>query len=402
MIALSDAAKRAPMIQLPQTPNLDVRQAPRHVESILEWAMANLDRLAIGGLIAAGIVGVMLVMRWIGHRILADDPEVLGWKGVIGRVFAKTTVLFMVAAAIDIVCSYAAIPARLAHLADIFFLVAAAFQIAIWAREIIIGMIRSRVGEDPGASTLGNAMSLIRVLVSVAVFAIAIIVILDNLGVNVTALVAGLGIGGIAIGLAAQGIFSDLFAALSILFDKPFRVGDTITYQGKEGPVTGTVRKIGLKSTRILSLSGELRIIGNTQLLAQEVTNFAGRQMFRFHLIVGVIYQTDPDVLAGIPRLMEAEVDKAGHRFVRAAFRTFGPSSIDFDFLFEVDSGEPLEAHAAQEQIALGLLRTFRERGIEFAYPTQTTFTAAPDGTMVMPYPQVMPVVQREAATKSG
>ena len=116
------------------------------------------------------------------------------------------------------------------------------------------------------------------------------------------------------------------------------------------------------------------------------MTNFAGRQMFRFRLIVGVVYQTDPAVLAEIPKLMEAEVEKAGHRFVRAAFRTFGPSSIDFDFLFEVDFGEPLEAHAAQEQVAFGLLRAFRERGIEFAYPTQTTFTAAPDGTLVMPY----------------
>ena len=135
------------MIKLPQA-RLDVREAPRHVESIFEWALANLDRLAIGGLVAAGIVGVMLVMRWIGHRILEGDPEVLGWKGIIGRVFAKTTILFMVAAAIDIVASYAVIPAKLSHLADMFFTVAAAFQAAIWAREIIIGVIRGRVGED--------------------------------------------------------------------------------------------------------------------------------------------------------------------------------------------------------------------------------------------------------------
>ena len=226
------------MIKLPQA-RLDVREAPRHVESVFEWALANLDRLAIGALIAAGIVGAMLVMRWIGHRILADDPEIQGWKGIIGRVLAKTTVLFMVAAAIDIVCSYAAIPAKLSHLADILFLVAATIQAASWAREIIIGVIRGRVGEDPGASTLGNAMSLIRVLVSVAVFAIAIIVILDNLGVNVTALVAGLGIGGIAIGLAAQGIFSDLFAALAIVFD---RTRPMIPFQRSDSGSFATIR----------------------------------------------------------------------------------------------------------------------------------------------------------------
>jgi len=278
-------------------------------------------------------------------------------------------------------------PADVARTAAFLFTVAAALQVAIWARALILGMVALRAGDHEGdANGLASAMSIIKLLVSIAVFAIAAIVILDNLGANVTGLVAGLGIGGIAIGLAAQGIFSDLFAALSIIFDKPFRVGDVITYQGKEGPITGTVKQIGLKSTRVLALSGELRIIGNTQLLAQEVTNFTGRQLFRFSLVVGVVYQTDPDVLAEIPRLMEAEAEKAGHRFVRAAFRTFSPSSIDFDFLFEVDSGDPVEAHAAQEQVAFGLIRTFRERGIEFAYPTQTTFTAAPDGTLVMPY----------------
>ncbi len=193
----------------------------------------------------------MLAMRWIGHRLLAKEPEMWGWRGIIGRVLAKTSIFFMVAAAIDIVVSYAAIPTKLAHLADIFFIIAASLQVAIWAREIIVGVIRSRVGDDPGASTLGNAMALVRVLVNVVVFAIALVVILDNLGVNVTALVAGLGIGGIAIGLAAQGIFSDLFAALSIVFDKPFRRGDTIRYGTGTDVTVGTVERIGLKTTRL-------------------------------------------------------------------------------------------------------------------------------------------------------
>ncbi|RJT23280.1 hypothetical protein D5I55_10705 [Chakrabartia godavariana] len=140
---------------------------------------------------------------------------------------------------------------------------------------------RATSGGDDDVN-ISSALGIIRLLVSFAVFAIATVLILDNLGVNVSGLVAGLGIGGIAIGLAAQGIFSDLFAALSIIFDKPFRVGDTITYSGKEGMVTGTVEEIGLKSTRIRAITGELRIIGNTSLLAQEVTNYAGRSLYRF------------------------------------------------------------------------------------------------------------------------
>ena len=365
--------------------------------SVLAWTAQNASDIALALAVAAGIVVLLYGVRALVLRACKQLGPNHAFAEVFLNVVRKTRLWFLVALAAELVQGYLHPPQDVAKTVGFLFTVAAALQVAIWARSLILGMIALRTSDHEGdASGLASAMSIIRLLVSIAVFAIAAIVILDNLGANVTGLVAGLGIGGIAIGLAAQGIFSDLFAALSILFDKPFRIGDVITYQGKEGPVTGTVRKIGLKSTRILSLSGELRIIGNTQLLAQEVTNYTGRQMFRFHLVVGVIYQTDPAVLAEIPGLMEAAAERAGHRFVRAAFRTFGPSSIDFDFLFEVDSGDPLEAHAAQERVAFGLLGLFRERGVEFAYPTQTTFTAAPDGTMIMPYPQVMPVVQKE------
>ena len=382
MIALADAAKSAPMIKLPN-PRIDVREAPRHVESILEWSLANLDRLAIGGAIAAAIVGVMLVMRWVGHRILEGDHEVLGWKGIIGRVFAKTTVFFMVAAAIDIVASYADIPPKLAHLADILFTVAAALQAAIWAREIIIGVIRGRVGEDPGASTLGNAMSLIRVLVSVAVFAIAIIVILDNLGVNVTALVAGLGIGGIAIGLAAQGIFSDLFAALAIVFDRPFRRGDTVTY----GTTTGTVERIGLKTTRLRGRTGEQVIMANTKLLEQEVRNLGDGKVRRIFLPFGLTYQTPPETLERLAEIVvEAVEPLKTAKLVRCVPIQFGPSTIDCELVYDDRTINPDKLAEHKADVIIGVMRIFAREKIQFAYPTQTTFTAAPDGKLVMPW----------------
>ena len=337
----------------------------------------------MGGLVAAGIVGVMLVMRWIGHRILEGDPEVLGWKGIIGRVFAKTTILFMVAAAIDIVASYAVIPAKLSHLADMFFTVAAAFQAAIWAREIIIGVIRGRVGEDPGASTLGNAMSLIRVLVSVAVFAIAIIVILDNLGVNVTALVAGLGIGGIAIGLAAQGIFSDLFAALAIVFDRPFRRGDTVTY----GTTTGTVERIGLKTTRLRGRTGEQVIMANTKLLEQEVRNLGDGKVRRVFLPFSLTYQTPPETIARLAEIVVEAIEPVkSAKLVRCVAIQFGPSSIDCELVYDDRTINPDKLAEHKSEIIIALMRIFAREKIAFAYPTQTTFPAAPDGTLVMPW----------------
>jgi small-conductance mechanosensitive channel len=366
---------------------LNVSGAPREIDSVFDWILANLDRLAIGGLIAAAIVAFMLAMRWVGHRLLAGEPEMWGWKGIIGRVLAKTSVFFMIAAAIDIVVSYAAIPTKLAHLADIFFIVAASLQVAIWAREIIIGVIRSRVGEDPGASTLGNAMALIRVFVNVVVFAIALVVILDNLGVNVTAIVAGLGIGGIAIGLAAQGIFSDLFAALSIVFDRPFRRGDTIRYGTGTDVTTGTVERIGLKTTRLRSQTGEQVIMANTKLLEQEVRNLADAKARRVSLPFSLTYQTSAETLEQLPAIAE-EVVKAVKtaKFVRCIPTAFAPSSIDCELVYDDRTISPDTLAHHRADIIVGIARAFAGEKIDFAYPTQTTFTAAPDGTMVMPW----------------
>src|SRR4029079_719783 len=163
----------------------------------------------------------------------------------------------------------------------------AALQGAVWARELIMGVVGRHSGDEAGENTLANALAVIRVLVSVTLFAVAIIVILDNLGVNVTALVAGLGIGGIAIGLAAQGIFSDLFAALAILFDKPFRRGDTIRFD----QTVGRVERIGLKTTRMRSLSGEQIIMANTKLLEREIHNLADGRLRRMTIPFGLRYE---------------------------------------------------------------------------------------------------------------
>ena len=364
------------------------------VQTIIAWGRDNLDGLMVGALVASGIVGVMLMLRALGGQLLAGDPECRRWRGIIGSVLAKTSIFFMVAAAVEIVVSYAQIPPKLARLADILFIIASALQVAIWAREIIIGIIRSRVGEDPGATTLGNAMSLIRVLVSVAAFAIAFIVILDNLGVNVTALVAGLGIGGIAIGLAAQGIFSDLFAALAIVFDRPFRRGDIIRYGGAAGSV-GTVERIGLKTTRIRSIGGEQLVMANTKLLEQELTNVAETKVKRTWLTFGLVYQTPPDVIERLPEILEEAVKPIKTcRLVRSCATQFGPSSIDCELVYDDRSTDADTLAKHKSAIIVGIMRIFAREKIEIAYPTQTTFTAAPDGKMVMPYASVQPVVR--------
>lgn len=371
-----------------------VGKLDRGFSGLLDWFNENVHGLLIGAAVAAGLILAMLMLRAAGRRIHGEEPPATGWRGVMGSVLAKTSIWFMVAVALEIVTGYAPVPVKLDRLVYIFFLITGALQTAVWARELIIGAIRSQVGENPGETTLGNAMGIIRVLVNVAVFAIALIVILDNLGVNVTTLIAGLGIGGIAIGLAAQGIFADLFASLSIVFDQPFRRGQQISWGGKGAdgsPAnTGTVERIGMKSTRIRSRTGEMIVVGNTQLLQQDVTNIDEAKAYRFWLPFGVIYQTDPAKLEQMADLMQEVIEPLkGVKLARCAVKGFGPSAIEFDLVYD-DRARDFDTRAHNRStICIGITRVFAREGIDFAYPTQTTFTAAPDGTMVMPYATV-------------
>ena len=296
------------------------------------WFEANRDGLLIGLAVGAALVLVMLLLRAFGERTVARDPVGLGWRTVIGRVLAKTSLAFMILAAADAISTYAELPHKAARLIDVGFVIAFALQGAVWGRELILGVIGRRVAEENGSSPLGNAMAIIRVLISVALFAIAGILILDNLGVNVTALVAGLGIGGIAIGLAAQGIFSDLFAALAILFDKPFKKGDTIRYDQS----TGTVERIGLKTTRLRSLTGEQLVMANTKLLEREIHNMAAAKSRRMTLYVAVALNTSAQKLTRIPALAgEAVAEQAGCKLVRCVANGVGSGAIGFELVYD-------------------------------------------------------------------
>ena len=327
----------------------------------------------------------MLVARLIGHRMVGRENETahFGWRMVVGRVLSRTTLFFMVMTAIDVVSTYAQPPERAQHLVDIGFTIAFALQGAIWARELILALIARRVGDGTTESALGSAAAVIRVLISVALFALAIIVILDNLGVNVTALVAGLGIGGIAIGLAAQGIFSDLFAALAILIDKPFRRGDTIRFDD----TTGRVERIGLKTTRLRSLGGEQIVMANTELLEREIHNLDDGRLRRITIPFGLRYETPPEKLSRIEEMAaEAVQSVKGCKLLRCTLTAFGPSSLDYQLVLELKSIDPDKIARDRQDVMLALIDRFAAEEIAFAYPVQIAYTAAPDGKFVMPY----------------
>ncbi|WP_310497087.1 mechanosensitive ion channel family protein [Sandarakinorhabdus sp.] len=345
------------------------------------WLSQDSGDAVLSVVVAAGLFVLLKGAFWLAARWLGRPGA--GWRHLARGLVDRTLTVFLAMVAIDLTTHAVAPPGALLTLVDALFTIAAAVQGALWLREIILELVRRRAapgGEDH--ASLGSAMGVISVLVNVVIWLLAAILVLDNLGVNVTALIAGLGVGGIAIGLAAQGIFSDLFAALAILFDRPFRVGDTISY----GTSTGTVEAIGLKTTRIRSLSGEQLVMANTKLLDQQVANLRRIEERRVVLRLGVILQTPPALLARLPSELETLVSaQPDCRFERAYLMGFGLSSLDIELVFVVASPDPLVMMAARQAIMLAILERFTALGVAFAYPSQTSFTAGPDGRLIDP-----------------
>lgn len=255
---------------------------------------------------------------------------------------------------------------------DYALLIAVVFQIAVWSNRMVSAYIvfytDARREENPAAVSVVQGVSF---LVRLVIWSIALLLIIDNLGYDVTALVAGLGISGIAVALALQNILGDLFASLSIVLDKPFVIGDFIIV----GDLLGVVEKIGLKTTRVRSLSGEQLIFSNADLLNSRIRNFKRMQERRVAFGFGVLYQTTPDQLEAIPPLVREIIEsREGARFDRAHFKSFGESSFDFEVVYYINTPDFNAYMDCQQAINLGICRGFAERGIEFAYPTRTIY----------------------------
>ena len=200
---------------------------------------------------------------------------------------------------------------------------------------------------------------------------IVLLLILDNLGVNITGLVAGLGIGGIAVALALQNILGDLFASLSIVLDKPFVIGDFVVVDS----LSGTIEHIGLKTTRIRSLSGEQLIFSNNDLLKSRVHNYKRMSERRIVFSFGVVYQTPLEKLKAIKEIVSDIITKEEKaRLDRVHFKEYGDSSLNFEVVYFVNDPDYNIYMDVQEAINLEIFRRFQEEGIEFAYPTRTLF----------------------------
>ncbi|HEX9722506.1 MAG TPA: mechanosensitive ion channel family protein [Candidatus Paceibacterota bacterium] len=229
--------------------------------------------------------------------------------------------------------------------------------------------IKKRLQEDPRFDT--SAIKLLSKITKGVVWVVALLLVLQNLGYDITALIAGLGIGGIAIAFALQNVLSDVFASFSIYMDRPFQTGDFIIV----GDIMGTVQHIGIKSTRIQSLWGEQIIIANKDLTEARVKNYKRMENRRLVFEFGVTYQTPAEKLRKIPEIVQEIVHGIELAAVdRAHFKKFGDSALVFEVMYHVDSPDYNQYMDVQQEINLQLKERLEKEGIEFAYPTQTVY----------------------------
>ena len=259
--------------------------------------------------------------------------------------------------------------------------IASAVVITFFAIRLITSILTfsivSYTSKQEDGEQKAKQLKSISALAKLLIWAIGLIFLLDNLGVNISTVVAGLGIGGIAVALAAQAILGDLFSYFVIFFDRPFEIGDFIIVDNK----TGTVEHIGIKTTRIRALSGEQLVISNTDLTSSRIHNYKKLQRRRVVFQLGVIYQTSADKLKIIPEMVKKIiVDNPTAEFDRGHFKSFGDFSLNFEFVYYVLSAEYVVYMDIQQEINMKIYEAFEKEGIEFAYPTQTLFVTKENG----------------------
>lgn len=292
---------------------------------------------------------------------------------VVVHILKKTTGLFFVAVSFYAASAIAQLPPKFELFVNRAFIVVSLFQCAIWAllisNVLVEHLMARRMTKDDGSQRMVRDTFLFGS--KVIIWVLFLLLTLDNLGVDVTALIAGLGVAGIAVALAVQNILGDLFASISIVLDKPFVIGDFIVV----GDKMGTVEKIGIKTTRVKALSGEQLVFTNADLLQSRIQNYKRMAERRIEFKFGVTYNTPLEKLKKIPEFCKNIItDLPEVRFDRAHFASFGAADLTFAVVYIVESGEFNKYMDIQQSINFELMRMFSEHEIEFAFPTQTLF----------------------------
>ncbi len=332
----------------------------------------------VAAAVAAAAYAVLLALRRIAVRRLEAAAQRTdgGLDGLVAALVQGTRRLFVAVLAVYAGSFPLALSPRIQQLLNAAAAVSFIVQAGLWGNRFLSfalpRWIQKKAERDAASAT---SLALLGFIGRLALWTVVLLLALANLGVDVTALVAGLGVGGIAVALAVQNILGDIFASISIVIDKPFAIGDFLVV----GDLMGTVEHIGIKTTRLRSLSGEQVVICNSDLLGSRIRNFKRMYERRVEFGIGVVYQTPPEKLERIPAILQEAVQaQPKTRLDRAHLKGFGPSSIDYEVVYYVLDADYNLHMDIQQAIHLQILREFAKAGIEFAYPTQTVYLANP------------------------
>ncbi len=337
-------------------------------------------------LVALGIaVGAVLVLAAIRRLVVSrvrklSDRTENQWDDVVADVLDETKLLIVFAAALAAASATLELSDRVRGYVGQAVVLLLILQVGFWAAAAARTTLRryreQKLENDPSAATMVGVLTFV---VYVVIWSGVVLFALDNLGVDITALVAGLGIGGVAIALALQNVLGDLFASLAIVLDKPFVLGDFV----RVGEMVGTVEHIGLKTTRVRAISGEQLVFSNNDILSSRLQNYGRMEERRIVFTLGVTYDTPRAKLEKIPGLIREAIEgREDVRFDRSHFSGYGAFSIDFESVWFVLTRDYATYMDRQQEIYLAIHEAFEDQEIEFAFPTQTLHLAGAEAAV--------------------
>lgn len=329
-------------------------------------------------IIALAVAAILLILLRVLKFIIHYKAKAFARKtktdidDLLVEVLRRTKIPFILVVSLYAGSHFLFLPETVRFIINKLMILGLLFQAVVWGNVVLAFWLEryKKQKKEEDAATL-TAFAAIGFLAKLAIWSVALLLALDNLGIDITTLVAGLGIGGIAVALAVQNVLGDLFASMSIVLDRPFVIGDFIIVDN----FMGTVEHIGLKTTRVRSLSGEQLIFANSDLLKSRIQNFKRMSERRVVFTIGVTYQTPAEKLASIPNMIREIIEQAeSARFDRSHFKGYGDFSLNFETVYYVKTPDYTAYMDVQQEINLAIYRRFNKEGIAFAYPTQTIF----------------------------
>jgi small-conductance mechanosensitive channel len=348
---------------------IDVVQRLLLGNSLTDWLVA--------GIVAVAVWSVLWILRrLIASRYRKDSAAQHSTPiRLIAYLIGNTTQLLFLGVALYAAQESLTLPDKFQHIVNNIVLILILVQVGLWAGRALRFYLEMKELERGADRVFAGSLDIINFIARMLIWSLLILVALDNLGVNITALLAGLGVGGVAVALALQSVLGDLFASLSIALDKPFVVGDSLGID----TFTGKVEHIGIKSTRLRSDTGEQIILSNADILKSRVRNFGRAREQRALATLRVTYETPSDKLQRIPELLENIVrEQVNARFERCHLKALGDSALHFELSYFVQQPNLNSLLDLQHAVNLRIIDEFRRLGVEFDFPTQRVILAQP------------------------